>query len=195
MEFSEFAQILKPILGGDMATDIFTQELFDNMLNIEDRGILSDLTLDSFKNYFNGRGGISGIAKKISSKIELEYFATYIDKVEDAQKENLLKAFQPFIPELNEDNLPRKLAELFNDIIQTAARSKRKGAQRSANKDEKETVYAEIVDAPESSDYSEKSMNSVTYIQSQYNISNNGAGSTNLVNTGNLVINIGDKKK
>lgn len=195
MEFSEFAQILKPILGSDMANDLFALELFDNMLNKEDRDILNNRTLDSYKKYFNGCSGITGIAKKISSKIELENFAAYIDKVEDSQKETLFKAFQSHIPELDEDNLPRKLAELFNDIIQTAAGAKRKGAQKSASKDEKETVYAEIVDAPESSDYSEKSMNSVTYIQSQYNISNNGAGSTNLVNTGNLVINIGDQKK
>lgn len=190
MEFSEFAGILKPILNGSEATDLFAHELFENMLNEEDRSILDQWSLESYKKYFNGNARISGIAKKISSKIDLENFVAYIDKAEDAQRENLLKAFKPHISEIDEENLSRKIAELFNDIIQTAAGTKRKGAQMSADKNKKETVEAEIVNAPETSGTVQQN----TYIQNQINVQQIGNNNASFNVNGTMTINWGGSR-
>ena len=190
MEFSEFAGILKPILNGSEATDLFAQELFENMLNEEDRSILDQWSLESYKKYFNGSTGISGIGKRISSKIDLENFVGYIDEAEDAQRENLLKAFKPHISELDDDNLSQKIAELFNDIIQAAAGTKRKGAQQSADKNEKDVVEEEIVYASEASGAAHQN----TYIQNQINVQQIGNNNVSFNVNGTMTINWGGSR-
>lgn len=72
MEFFEFAQILRPIIGGSDNTSVFVCTLFDAIITDDGRDILEEVKPCTYKTYFNGNTGISRIAQKISPYIEPE---------------------------------------------------------------------------------------------------------------------------
>jgi hypothetical protein len=71
MQFSDFSRKLKGVIGGKSSAAAFTKTLFETILVedetfAEDESILSEYSNDTFKAYFSGNTGISGIAKKIT---------------------------------------------------------------------------------------------------------------------------------
>ena len=65
MTFSNFANLLKPIIGGSDNTSEFARKLFMAMIGENNSIVIEDLSDESFKAYFNGRTSIIRIAKTI----------------------------------------------------------------------------------------------------------------------------------
>jgi hypothetical protein len=86
---------------------------------------VSKKSKDAFKAYFNGNTTISTLAKSIIAYIEPEQFVEYINGFQDQVIENLCDSFRDVIPDIDNRNCSEKIAYLFQDIIKTAASTKR----------------------------------------------------------------------
>ena len=82
MEFSEFAGLLYPIIGGGDTTGRFTRKLFEKITDIPvskvDDNPLIDQSDETFKSYFNGTRAIRLLAKKINPYIDITIFEAFI---------------------------------------------------------------------------------------------------------------------
>ena len=82
MEFSEFAGLLYPIIGGGDTTGRFTRKLFEKITDIPvskvDDNPLIDQSDETFKSYFNGTRAIRLLAKKINPYIDVTIFEAFI---------------------------------------------------------------------------------------------------------------------
>ncbi|WP_449460506.1 hypothetical protein [Streptococcus suis] len=133
MEFTEFAQRLKPIIGGDANTALFTRTLFEGILTDEGELLIEETSENTFKAYFNGRTNITKIAQRISDYIESVLFERYLDTFSDSTIQKLCTAFQYDIKEINLHNASNKVADLFESILRSAATQTKKSAPTSAN--------------------------------------------------------------
>ena len=133
MEFKDFARKLHSIIGGASSTHAFTKALFETIVNDENLDLLSAVGNETYKAYFNGNTGITRLAKKISPYLEPEDFYSYIDEFPDATQQGMVNAFEDDIPDLTAYNVAEKLSALFEDIIRTAASSKRKAPKPKVN--------------------------------------------------------------
>ena len=136
MEFTEFAQLLHPIIGGASSTHAFVKTLFDAIVTDDGRSVLEEVKEDTYKAYFNGNTGISRIAKKISPYIEPEEFVEFCDQFQDATTDSLCDSFRPHLPEINSHNAGELLASLFQEIIKNAASVKRKSTTKRGRRAE-----------------------------------------------------------
>jgi len=136
VEFSQFAETLHSIFADGANVDVFTQDLFLNITDYPDGhdNPVESYTLPSFKSYFNGTNGISGIAKKINKHIEPEKFISYIDSLPDGATSNLCDALILYKPEMTTYNAAEICAVLFKEIIINAASSKKKKATPAVSK-------------------------------------------------------------
>lgn len=137
MEFKEFAQLMHPIIGGASSTHAFVKTLFDAIITEDGRSVLEEVKEDTYKAYFNGNTGISRIAKKINPFIEPEEFVEYCNQFPDATTDSLCDSFRPYLPEINPHNAGELLAELFKEIIKSAASTKRRSTTKSARQAER----------------------------------------------------------
>ena len=133
MTFSDFAKLLKPIIGGSDNTVEFTRKLFIAMIGEDNSTVIENKSDDSFKAYYNGRSTINGIAREISPVADLENFVSFLDNFEDSVSEKLCDAFSGSIDEIDLQNINYKIASCFDEIIKKAAATQRKS---SSNKDE-----------------------------------------------------------
>jgi len=136
VEFSQFAETLYSVFADGAKVDVFTQDLFLNITDYpyDQDNPVESYTLPSFKSYFNGTNGISGIAKKINKHIEPEKFISYIDELPDAATSNLCDALLPYKPEITTYNVPEICAITFKEILLDAASSKKKKAASAVSK-------------------------------------------------------------
>lgn len=142
MEFTEFVNILKPIIGGADTTHSFVRTLFDVVATEEGRPLLNDVKESTYKNYFNGLIKITKMAQRISPYLEPEEFVAYLNVFSDATAQQIVDAFTPFIGGLNPSNMSEKVAYFFCDIIRTAATAeKKKSTPKSAKKDGVKTPH------------------------------------------------------
>lgn len=133
MEFTEFANLLKPIIGGAENTHSFVKTLLDVVVTEEGKPFLEDVKASTYKAYFNGKTKITKMAQRISPYLEPEEFATYLDAFSDATAQQLIDTFTPFIDGLTVSNMPEKMAYFFCDLIRAAATTeKKKGTPKSA---------------------------------------------------------------
>lgn len=133
MTFSNFANLLKPIIGGSDNTSEFARKLFMAMIGENNSIVIEDLSDESFKAYFNGRTSIIRIAKTISPYADPENFVAYLDTFGDSVSQKLCEAFSANINDINLQNANEKIAYYFDEIIKTATENKRKN---SSKKDE-----------------------------------------------------------
>lgn len=128
LEFSGFAKILYSVLADGSKIEDFTKKLFLQITNyeLEEDNPIYDLQAPTFKAYFNGRKGISQLAKKINAHVEPEKFVSYLEGYPDNVTDNLCKQLSPFDNEITIQNATEKCACLFRDIITAAAQSRRK---------------------------------------------------------------------
>ena len=126
MFFSEFFKLIHPIIGGGNSTSASAHSLFDAILGDSGEGILDGYTDSSFKSYANGKTQITKIAQAVSPHIDGLEFEEYINNFGDSATIRLSESFKDHIPGVNQINVAEKLSELFIDIIQTAAATKRK---------------------------------------------------------------------
>ena len=89
MAFKDFANSLKPIIGGSSNTVDFTRNLFVIMIGENNSTIIEDLSDESYKAYYNGRTTINNIAKKISPYVDPENFVAYLDQFGDSVSQRI----------------------------------------------------------------------------------------------------------
>jgi len=78
MNFQEFVNLTRPVIGGKSSYHKFVRTLFDAILSDDGRDILDDYSENTYKAYANGRTQITNIAKAISPHIDPVEFATFI---------------------------------------------------------------------------------------------------------------------
>ena len=142
MEFTEFVNFLKPIIGGAENTHSFVKTLFEVVVTKEGQPFLEDVKEPTYKAYFNGKTKITKMAQRISPYLEPEEFVAYLEKFSDATAQQIINTFSPFVGGLTTFNMPEKMAYFFCDIIRTAAATeKKKGATRSVEKNDVKTPH------------------------------------------------------
>lgn len=196
MNFSEFVQILFPIIGAGNNTSTFTKTIFESIVEEKDQEIIHALTDSTFKAYYNGKNGITKIARKITACLEPIEFEEYLNSFPDPTIQLLCEAFKTYISEITLHNASFEIAELFTSIIMEAASTNKKSTQKSADKEnlfneDIEYVDAEVVDENVQSDNSkEKCDNYTTIIKQQTNVVQTGNKSVSLINNGEITINL-----
>lgn len=141
MEFTEFAQKIKPIIGGSYSTHVFTRTLFESIITEEGLLQIEDISENTFKAYYNGKTKITNIAKRVLPHIEPDQFISYLDNFPEATTQRLCDAFQTHIEDINLYNALEKITYLFEEILTTAAAQKRKSTPNSAKKDSEKTPH------------------------------------------------------
>lgn len=136
MEFTEFAQLLKPIIGGSYNTQVFTRTIFESIMTDENALQIEDISDSSFKSYYNGKTKVTKIAQRVLPYLDPEQFITYLEGFPEATTQRLLDSFEPFIDEITLYNAAEKIAYLFEDILKAAASRKRNSTPKDAKKTE-----------------------------------------------------------
>lgn len=131
MKFSEFAQLLFPIIGAGNSTSAFIRTLFDTIVDDNGKATIESLKDPTFKAYYNGNNDISKIARKITAYIEPMEFEEYINNFPDSTVQLLCDSFELYISGINLHNASSKIAELFTSIIKDAAKTNKKITPKS----------------------------------------------------------------
>ena len=126
MDFVEFVTITRPILGGKGRVHIYVRTLFDAILTENGKEILDGYSKESYKAYASGKTSIRDISKAMVQYIDPVEFSTFIFNTEESAQIALCEQFTEFLPNNNVNNVGDEIAELFANIIRTAAQTKRK---------------------------------------------------------------------
>ena len=133
MKFTEFAQKIKPIIGGSYSTHVFTRTLFESIITEDGLLQIEDISENTFKAYYNGQTKITKISQRILPHIEPEQFIAYLDGFPDATTQRLCDTFKSDIEDINLYNATEKIAYYFERILTAAATQKRKPANKKSN--------------------------------------------------------------
>ena len=134
MEFTEFAQKIKPIIGGSYSTHVFTRTLFESIITEEGLLQIEDISENTFKAYYNGQTKITKISQRILPHIDPEQFIAYLDGFPEATTQRLCDTFESDIEGIDLYNAAEKIAYYFEEILKIAATQKRKSTPKSADK-------------------------------------------------------------
>ena len=186
MNFKEFVDLTRPVIGGKGGIQKYVRTLFDAILTEDGSDILEDYSDSSFKSYGNGNVQITEIAKAMSPHLDLVEFASFIFQAGESAQLQLCERFSPYIPNINACNVGDEIASLFADIIWEAAGTKRKNP--ASSEDGAEPIEAEVVDGeiPSGAATDEQK---ITVIQQQINVIQNGEKNFNLTNNGTMNFN------
>ncbi|MDD4688541.1 MAG: hypothetical protein PHE51_02190 [Eubacteriales bacterium] len=143
MDFVEFVSITRPIIGGKSGVHTYVKTLFDAMLTENGKDILDDYGDSTFKAYANGSTSISKISKAMVPYIDPVEFSSFVFDTEESVQIALCQRFTEYITNITINNVGDEIAELFANIIRTAAQTKRK---RPASKTDTGTQAIEIPD-------------------------------------------------
>ncbi len=132
MLFSEFAQLLRPVLGGAMGEGDFAMTLFSNIVTGDGDRVVEEVANSTYRAYFNGTLKITKMAQKIGPYLETENFASYLAACSDETIESLHNSFKPHIPDIDSFDECKLIAELFRDIIIQAAGNKKSSPKKKA---------------------------------------------------------------
>ena len=141
MNFVEFVTITRPILGGKGGVQVYVRTLFDAILTENGKEILDGYSKESYKAYAGGKTSIRDISKAMVQYIDPVEFSSFILNTEESAQIALCEQFTEFLPNININNVGDEIAELFENIIRTAAQSKRK---KPASKKDTGTDVIEI---------------------------------------------------
>lgn len=126
MEFTEFAQKIKPIIGGSYSTHVFTRTLFESIITEEGLLQIENISENTFKAYYNGQTKITKISQRILPYIDPEQFTSYLDGFPEATTQRVCDTFEPDIEGIDLYNTAEKIAYYFEGILTAAATQKRK---------------------------------------------------------------------
>lgn len=126
MDFVEFVSITRPILGGKGGVHIYVRTLFDAILTENGKEILDGYSKESYKAYAGGKTSIRDISKAMVQYVDPVEFSSFIFNTEESAQIALCEQFTEFLPNINVNNVGDEIAELFANIIRTAAQTKRK---------------------------------------------------------------------
>lgn len=124
MEFCVFAKKMYSVIGNGNSTSDFTRTLFD-AITTDAADPYLEKSDSSYKSYFNGKAGISGIAKNISAYCDPAEFMEYMKPFPDGTMQSLCDEFASGLPGIDPYNADEKIAGLFISIIREAAGSTR----------------------------------------------------------------------
>lgn len=125
MQFKEFAEKLHDVLSEGNNTSIFARTLFEAIIPEEQLDLLDGVSQNTLKAYYNGRTNISALARKINASVRQELFAKYIKGYGKPVAQKLCDKFAEDIEDINVDNVSKRLAKLFDEIITEAATVKK----------------------------------------------------------------------
>lgn len=143
MNFVEFVSITRPIIGGKGGVHIYVRTLFDAILTENGKDILNGYSPSSYKAYANGKTSITDISKAMVQYIDPVEFSSFIFNTEESVQIALCQQFTEFLPNITINNVGDEIAELFANIIRTAAQTKRK---KPASKTDTGTQAIQIPD-------------------------------------------------
>ena len=186
MNFKEFVDLTRPVIGGKGGIQKYVRTLFDAILTEDGSDILEDYSDSSFKSYGNGNVQITEIAKAMSPHLDLVEFASFIFQAGESAQLQLCERFSPYIPNINACNVGDEIASLFADIIWEAAGTKRKSPAPS--EEDAGPTEAEVVDGEESSGAAPDDKK-ISVIHQQINVIQNGEKNFNLTNNGTMNFN------
>ncbi len=126
MEFAEFAQKIKPIIGGSYSTKVFTRTLFESIITEEGLLQIEDISENTFKAYYNGQTKITKISQRILPHIDPEQLIAYLENFPEATTQRLCDVFKADIKDIDLYNANEKIAYFFEEILTAAAAQKRK---------------------------------------------------------------------
>ena len=126
MNFVEFVTVTRPILGGKGGVHVYVRTLFDAILTENGKEILDGYSKESYKAYAGGKTSIRDISKAMVQYIDPVEFSSFIFNTEESAQIALCEQFTEFLPNININNVGDEIAELFANIIRTAAQTKRK---------------------------------------------------------------------
>ena len=126
MDFVEFVTITRPILGGKGGVHIYVKTLFDAILTENGKEILDGYSKESYKAYAGGKTSIRDISKAMVQYVDPVEFSSFIFNTEESTQIALCEQFTEVLPNININNVGDEIAELFANIIRTAAQTKRK---------------------------------------------------------------------
>lgn len=182
MFFPEFARRLYGVIGGAASTSAFAKTLFESILSEEGQSITEDGKPNTFKAYFNGKTGISRIARKATAYIDRTEFEEYLCSFSDEAAATLCSRFSDCFPDATPYDIASCLSGLFVEIITDAASSSpdRGEKEKGPSEDEPEIIPAEVVDGSEPSGAAK---NSITFIQNQTIIEHDESKTFNIENS------------
>ena len=186
MDFKEFVQLTRPVIGGKGGVQKYVRSLLDAILTDDGRNILDDYSDSSYKAYANGNTQITEIAKAMSPHLDQVEFASFIYQAGESAQLELCERFKPYLPEINARNVGEEIANLFAGIIWEAAGTKRKSPASSET--DAEPIEAEVVDDEEPSGAAQDDKK-MTVIQQQINVIQNGEKNFTLTNNGTMNFN------
>lgn len=128
MDFVEFVTITRPILGGKGGVHIYVKTLFDAILTENGKEILDGYSKESYKAYAGGKTSIRDISKAMVQYVDPVEFSSFIFNTEESTQIALCEQFTEFLPNININNVGDEIAELFANIIRTAAQTKEKAS-------------------------------------------------------------------
>lgn len=168
MNFVEFVTITRPILGGKGGVHIYVRTLFDAILTENGKEILDGYSKESYKAYAGGKTSIRDISKTMVQYVDPVEFSSFIFNTEESAQIALCEQFTEFLPNINVNNVGDEIAELFANIIRTAAQTKRK---KPASKKDTGTGSIELPDEQHSdeSPYSSEDNGLLQEFTSDYN--------------------------
>lgn len=134
MEFTEFAQKIKPIIGGSYSTHVFTRTLFVSIITDEGSLHIEGISENTFKAYYNGQTKITKISQRILPYIDPELFISYLDRFSDATTQRLCDVFGSDIKDIDLYNANEKIAYYFEEILTKSAAQKRKTVDINSKK-------------------------------------------------------------
>ena len=126
MDFVEFIDLTRPVIGGKSGIHTYVKTLFDAALTENGKDILDDYSISTYKAYANGTTSINKISKAIVPYIDPVEFSSFIFNMEEPVQLALCQKFKVYLPNININNVGDEIAELFVDIIREAAATKRK---------------------------------------------------------------------
>ena len=130
MKFFEFAKILYSLIGGEKY--LFTIDLLKAGLDAEGEEYIKSLRSDNYgksriRKYLSGDNDITEIAPHIINSFHQNYFVDYIiESIDESMYPELCKKFEnePFKIVIKTDDVPQRLAEIYEEILKKAAKGK-----------------------------------------------------------------------
>ncbi len=146
MTFSEFAQILFSIIGGEKYS--FTIELLKAGLDASGEEIIDSIRSDAsgksrIRKYLSGDNEITELAPEIVNSFSQNLFVDYIiETIDESNYPELCKKFEasPYNITIDKDDVPQRLAEIYEDILKLAAKGKNASYNSLVNKN-----YAKLI--------------------------------------------------
>ena len=98
MNFVEFVNITRPIIGGKDGIHIYVRTLFDAILTESGKEILDSYSYESYKAYAGGKTSINRISKAMVQYVDPVEFSSFIFNTEESAQIALCEQFTVFLP-------------------------------------------------------------------------------------------------